>query len=109
MKAKIAFLFIVLFTIKVVSFAHEADCIILQDESSIVCKYTTPIYENERTVEVRWISPSKEIDRQRDITIPPNNVSIYDFRYLDGREAGLWEFVVLEKDKVITSTQFTIE
>lgn len=86
-----------------------ADCIILEDEDSIVCKYSTKKLDTEQLITVKWINPNGEIDRQRDITIPPNNISVYDFRYIDGRDLGVWKFIVLRDDKTIAQTTFELE
>ncbi|QOG13003.1 hypothetical protein [Arcobacter sp. FWKO B] len=93
----------------ILAFEPEAECTILEDENSIVCKFTTPAQNIDQTFTIMWINPLNEIDRQRDITIPAHNVSIYDFRYLDGRESGRWKFSVFKNDKKIAETAFSLD
>jgi hypothetical protein len=109
MKTKIAsLLFIILLNI---SFAqeHQAECSILKDENSIVCKYSTPLVKKEELITVQWLSPKNEIERQRDITVYPNGVSVYDFRFLDGRDKGTWHFIVIKNGDKVVETTFTVD
>jgi hypothetical protein len=92
-------------------FAQEekrADCILLEDENSIICKYTGPRVDFEKTITLEWIDPNGEISRTREMTIPILHGSVYDYRYLQGRVSGVWTFKVKDGNKTYT-TQFTIE
>jgi len=88
---------------------NNVDCIILEDENSIICKYTVVERpENDKEVTLQWIDPNNQISRERDMLIPSGHASIYDFRYKDGREQGKWTFKVIDNSKEYTTT-FTIE
>ena len=87
---------------------NSVDCIILEDENSIICKYTTERSNIDREVILQWINPQNEISRERDMLIPAGHASIYDFRYKTGRETGEWIFKVIDNSKEYTTT-FTIE
>jgi len=87
---------------------NSVDCIILEDENSIICKYTTERSNIDREVILQWINPQNEISRERDMLIPSGHASIYDFRYKTGRETGKWIFKVIDNSKEYTTT-FTIE
>jgi hypothetical protein len=91
-------------------FAQErsVDCILLEDENSIICKYITPHGDEPKDITVQWIDPNNEISRQRRMTIPAFHRSIYDYRYLQGRLKGVWTFKVIDKDEEFTTT-FTVE
>ena len=84
------------------------DCIILEDEDSIICKYTHIRINHDQTVTVQWIEPDNQITRTREITIPAHHGSIYDYRYIQGRTKGIWTFKVIDDDKEY-KTNFTIE
>lgn len=86
---------------------YGADCLILQDENSIICKYFRERVEEDMDVLIKWISPTGEIVRERTLTIPAGHGSIYDFRYIDGVVDGKWQFKVIEGD-IETSTTFSI-
>ncbi|XPV69306.1 MAG: hypothetical protein ACNI25_01720 [Halarcobacter sp.] len=84
------------------------DCLILQDEDSIVCKYMHERMQTDKNIIVKWIDPQGELSRQRTLIIPAGHGSIYDFRYIQGREKGLWQFIVIDgKDEY--STTFEIQ
>jgi len=88
--------------------APMADCLILEDENSIICKYTHQRVEDEKTVLFQWIEPDGTVSRDRNMTIPPFHGSIYDYRYIKGRTAGVWTFKVIDQNQTF-STNFTIE
>jgi hypothetical protein len=88
--------------------AYEADCIILKDENSIICKYSHIRETEETKATFNWIEPNGVITRTRVMTIPAGHASIYDYRYLEGRTKGVWTFEVIEGEEK-TTTQFTIE
>jgi len=88
--------------------SNSVDCIILEDENSIICKYTVERSDSDKEVIIQWIDPNNEISRERDLLIPAGHASVYDFRYKDGREKGKWTFKVIDNSKEYTTT-FTIE
>lgn len=87
---------------------YKADCLILDDENSIICKYLFPAKDEDATVEVKWIDPNGEISRTRQLEIPKDHISVYDFRYLEGRIPGIWKFEVHDGEKK-TVTQFELK
>ncbi len=96
-----------------ICFAQEdkinyADCLILKDEDSIICKYSINRLEYKKEIEIQWINPDKKLSRNRIITIPQGHGSIYDFRYITGRQKGIWTFKVIDEKKEYT-TSFTLE
>ncbi|MDY0320673.1 MAG: hypothetical protein RBR23_02955 [Arcobacteraceae bacterium] len=109
MKTKIAFLLFVICISSGFAQVHQAECNILKDENSIVCKYSTPIVTKEELITVQWLSPKNEIERQRDITVYPNGVSVYDFRFLDGRDKGTWHFTIIKNGEKVAETTFTVD
>jgi len=83
------------------------DCIILEDENSIVCKYTHTRVSYEKNVTFNWIEPNGQITRTKELTIPAGHGSIYDYRYIKGRTHGVWTFVVVDGESEF-KTNFTI-
>ena len=69
---------------------NGVDCIILEDENSIICKYIHDRVSYEKNVIFSWIEPNGEITRKRELNIPAGHGSVYDFRYIKGRMIGLW-------------------
>ncbi len=86
----------------------SVDCLILQDENSIICKYEHQRMEEDKEVVVQWINPQGEISRERTIIIPAGHGSIYDFRYIEGRIKGIWQFKVKAAEEEV-STTFTLD
>lgn len=86
----------------------EADCIILKEENSIICKYSHIRMNEEKNVKFNWIEPDGLITRTRVMIIPAGHGSVYDYRYLEGRTKGTWSFEVIDGEDKIT-TEFTIE
>ena len=82
----------------------EADCLIVNDENSIICKYTSPILREDKEVIVEWINPDGESTRKRAKIKPAGHSSVYDFRYLSGRIKGIWMFRVFDDKEIITTT-----
>ncbi|WP_321470214.1 hypothetical protein [Halarcobacter sp.] len=87
---------------------YSADCLILQDENSIICKYEHERLETDIEIKVQWINPQGEISRERVILIPAGHGSVYDFRYIEGRMKGDWQFKVIEGERE-TVTNFSVE
>ncbi len=95
--------------LKDVEYNPKVECLVLEDENSILCKFEVIIDPVEdQTISLKWVNPNEEITRTRDIVIPAGDSSAYDFRYLDGREKGLWSFKIIYKDKEYTN-QFEIK
>ena len=86
----------------------SVDCLILEDENSIICKFETSRIEEEESIIMQWIDPNGEISRSRNMLVPVGNASIYDYRYIKGRALGEWTFKVIEKDKEY-STKFQLQ
>jgi hypothetical protein len=82
----------------------EADCLIVNDENSIICKYTSPILLEDKEVMIEWINPDGESTRKRAKIKPAGHSSVYDFRYLSGRIKGIWMFRVFDDKDIITTT-----
>lgn len=83
---------------------NKVDCLILQDENSIICKYEHERVEEDKKINVQWIDPEGQMSRERELIIPAGHGSIYDFRYIEGRMKGTWEFKVLDSDKEVSTT-----
>jgi len=78
----------------------NVDCLILEDENSIICKFEVEVDNvNDQTITINWVNPNGEISRTREMIVPAGNSSAYDFRYLEGREKGVWNFKIVYKDK----------
>lgn len=87
---------------------EKVDCLILEDENSIICKYSHERVSFAKNITVEWIEPDGLVTRTREMTIPAYHGSVYDYRYIQGRTQGIWTFKVIDNDKVFT-TNFTIE
>lgn len=87
----------------------NVDCLVLQDENSIICKFEV-IRDviNEQQIVINWISPTGEVSRTREMIIPAGDVSAYDYRYIDGRENGKWDFKIIYNGKEFIS-QFELK
>jgi len=83
---------------------NKVDCIILEDENSIICKYSHERTSVEKNITVKWIEPDGSITRVRDMIIPSLHSSVYDYRYLSGRTKGVWTFKVIDNGDEYTST-----
>lgn len=86
----------------------KVDCLILEDENSIICKFETNRQVEDKQIVVEWIDPNNEISRSRELIIPSGHASIYDYRYMDGREPGNWVFKVIYNE-VEYKTEFEIK
>jgi hypothetical protein len=82
----------------------EADCLILKDENSIICKYTSPRQMEDKEVIFEWINPNGETTRKRTMVIPAGHGSVYDFRYISGRLKGTWTFRVFDEQDSVSTT-----
>ena len=82
----------------------NVDCLILEDEKSIICKFEVIRDTKDQLIVINWISPTGEISRTREMIIPAGDVSAYDYRYLDGREGGKWNFkIIYNQNEYISS------
>ena len=105
---------IMLFVITIVLNANDtdnenkADCLILKDENSIICKYSHKRINEDKTVRFEWVEPDSSITRIRDMVIPAGHGSTYDYRYIKGRTKGTWTFKVIDNNQEILTT-FIIE
>ena len=86
----------------------NVDCLILEDENSIICKFEVIRDIKDQNIVIHWISTTGEISRTREMLIPAGDVSAYDYRYLDGREGGKWNFRVVYNNNEYTS-QFELK
>ena len=84
------------------------DCIILEDENSIICKYTHERIQKDKMVIFNWIEPNGETTRVRSMIIPAGHGSVYDYRYVNGRAKGKWTLKVVDSNKSF-ETNFIIE
>jgi hypothetical protein len=82
----------------------KVDCFILEEESSIICKYSHARISLDKYITVQWIEPDGLISRTRDITIPAFHASVYDYRYVHGRTKGIWTFKVIDNKEDFTTT-----
>ncbi len=87
---------------------NKLECIILEDENSIICKFEKERSFEDETVVFQWIDPFEKVSRQRSMIIPAGHGSIYDYRYIKGRLEGKWTVKVLAKDKQY-ETKFEIK
>ena len=87
----------------------NVDCLILEDENSIICKFEVELNnENNQTLIINWIDPNGAVSRTREMVIPAGDTSAYDFRYLDGREKGKWDFKIIYNNQEYT-TKFELK
>ena len=82
----------------------NVDCLILEDENSIICKFEVIRDTKDQQIVINWVSPTGEISRTREMNIPAGDVSAYDYRYLDGREGGKWNFKILYNQNEYSSS-----
>jgi len=90
------------------NFDNKADCLILKDENSIICKYSHKRVNFDKIVKFDWIEPNGDITRSKNMPLPAGHGSVYDYRYLKGRTKGNWTFKVTD-DNSTTITHFIIE
>lgn len=82
----------------------SVDCLILQDENSIICKFETNRELKDQDIVVQWIDPQGDVSRSRNMIVPAGHASIYDYRYINGRLSGSWTFKVLGNEKEYTTS-----
>ena len=68
------------------------------EQERIVCTYFIDRSDNANglTVEFHWYSPDGGDDRVKRFKVPPFYGSVYDYRFLPGRERGRWKVVAKE-------------
>ncbi len=68
------------------------------EQEKIICTYFIDRSDNAHglTVEFHWYSPDGKDDRVRSFKVPPYYGSVYDYRFLPGRERGRWRVVAKE-------------
>lgn len=102
------FVYLLLLSVLFVSFANaeenKVDCLILEDENSIICKYSHERISVEKNITMRWIEPDGSVTRIREMIIPAYHGSVYDYRYIDGRTPGEWTFSVIDAKDEYTTT-----
>jgi len=83
-----------------------ADVVCEIQEERIYCTYYINRSDNTegKVVEFHWHSPSGLDDRVKIFQVPPFYGSVYDYRFLPGREKGKWIVEVKELDTGKTST-----
>lgn len=86
----------------------QVDCLILEDENSIICKYEAIRSTQDQQIIVQWIDPQGDISRSRDMLVPAGHGSIYDYRYIKGRLLGTWTFKVISAETEYI-TQFELK
>jgi len=96
--------FFIFFFIASFLYANEIKCVI--EYERIYCKYFIDRSDNEngKRLLFHWHSPSGKDDRKKVFTLPPYYGSVYDYRYLPGRENGIW---VVEVKDLDTNTSVT--
>jgi len=98
----------ILFVSSVNAKDNKVDCLILEDENSIICKYSHERISVDKNITMKWIEPDGSVTRIREMIIPAYHGSVYDYRYINGRTPGEWTFTVIDaKDEF--STNFTIK
>ena len=88
---------------KVIPYNPNLECLILADEDSVVCKFEVIRSDKEQQIVINWISPTGEISRTREMIINAGDSTAYDYRHLDGRENGKWNFKIIYNDKEYVS------
>jgi len=108
MKSKYLILIGTLFLTLLHADDERVDCLILEDENSIICKYSHERIPEEKNITIEWIEPDGVVTRKRNMVIPASHSSVYDYRYAQGRTKGKWTFKVIDNQKEY-STNFTIK
>jgi len=77
----------------------------------IKCKYKTVSKDYDRNISMAWTSPSTpQDDRFKTVLLPAYHVSVYDFRYFDGRADGSWTISATDEETgQVTTIQFIKE
>ena len=93
--------------------ADALTCEVVNEDDilKIKCKYKTVSKTYDRNISMAWTSPSTpQDDRFKTIVLPAYHISIYDFRYFDGRADGSWTVSATDEETgQVTTTQFIKE
>ncbi len=75
-----------------------ADLVCKRESERIICTYFIERSDNANglMVEFHWYSPKGDDDRIKRFKVPPFYGSVYDYRFVPGREQGRWRVVVRE-------------
>jgi len=81
------------------------------DILKIKCKYKTVSKDYDRNISMAWTSPSTpQDDRFKTVVLPAYHISVYDFRYFDGRADGSWTISATDEETgQVTTIQFVKE
>lgn len=93
-----------LFSAGMTAETNEVDCLVLESENSIICKYVNEKFEDDKFVRVEWIDPTGVISRDRKVLMAKGHRSIYDFRYISGRIKGVWTFKATDAENTYSTT-----
>jgi hypothetical protein len=102
------FSFVLTYNLNASDFNNKIDCIILKDENSIICKYSHTRIQKDKVVIFSWFKPNGNISRVRSMVIPAGHGSVYDYRYINGREQGRWIVKIVDSNKSF-QTEFIVE
>jgi len=91
--------------------ALKCELVNKDDILKIKCKYNTASKDYDRNISMAWTSPSTpQDDRFKTVVLPAYNISVYDFRYFDGRADGSWTISATDEETgQVTTTQFVKE
>jgi len=91
--------------------ALKCEVINEDDILKIKCKYNTVSKDYDRNISMAWTSPSTpQDDRLKTILLPAYNISVYDYRYFDGRADGSWTISATdEQTGQVTTIEFIKE
>jgi hypothetical protein len=91
---------LMLFATAMLARESTVQCKILDDGiEKIQCTLVTPRKNETRSATFYWHSETfPQDDRERDLSLPANHGSVYDYRYLRGRAEGAWTVTVTVTD-----------
>ncbi|MBE0499071.1 MAG: hypothetical protein IBX43_07520 [Campylobacterales bacterium] len=103
------FIPLLMFTLSL--FAKDAlKCEVVNEDEiyKIKCTYLTTKKSHDRNISIAWTSPSTpQDDRFKTILLPAENISVYDYRYFDGRADGSWVISATDASTgEVTTTEF---
>lgn len=92
-------------------FAKDAlQCDVVNEDEiyKIKCTYLTTKKSHDRNISIAWTSPSTpQDDRFRTVLLMADDISIYDYRYFDGRADGSWTISATDDSTgEVTTTEF---
>jgi len=91
---------LMLFATSVFAQKSSVQCEVLDDGiEKILCTLVTPRKNETRSATFYWHSEAyPQDDRERELSLPSNHGSVYDYRYLRGRAEGNWKVTVTLTD-----------